>query len=151
MELIGHTRESLAAYTCAQVANLVPDGRHAALLPVVSRHMDEALARVGRCIDAVRMWRPGQFNYLHSSQYCQYLYYLSNTIWRNERTRRGLHQAVPAQQGAQRDRPVLRDRNARGVLHRSLRGHRAGQGHLRQLPRPVPELHGGQEPRRGAR
>jgi serine O-acetyltransferase len=85
MELIGHTRESLAAYTCAQVANLVPDGRHAALLPVVSRHMDEALTRVGHCIDAVRMWRPGQFNYLHSSQYCQYLYYLSNTIWRNER------------------------------------------------------------------
>ncbi|MGO4306644.1 MULTISPECIES: hypothetical protein [unclassified Cupriavidus] len=85
MELIGHTRESLAAYTCAQVANLVPDGRADALLPVVLRHLDESLARVGRCIDAVRMWRPGQFNYLHSSQYCQFLYYLANTIWRNER------------------------------------------------------------------
>ncbi|WP_225934537.1 hypothetical protein [Cupriavidus sp. EM10] len=85
MEMIGQTRESLAAYTCAQVANLVPDGRGDALLPVVSRHIDEALARTGRCIDAVRMWRPGQFNYLHSSQYCQYLYYLANTIWRNER------------------------------------------------------------------
>ncbi|QDZ30547.1 hypothetical protein FAY22_09160 [Noviherbaspirillum sp. UKPF54] len=46
--------------------------------------MDEALSRLGRCIDAVRMWKAGQFNYLNSSQYCIYLYYLANTIWRNE-------------------------------------------------------------------
>ncbi|NSX17132.1 hypothetical protein HTY52_23850 [Cupriavidus taiwanensis] len=53
--------------------------------PVIERNLDEALARTARCIDAVKMWKPGAFNYLHSSQYCQYLYYLANTIWRNER------------------------------------------------------------------
>ncbi|WP_059412385.1 hypothetical protein [Cupriavidus basilensis] len=84
MELIDQTPQSLAAYTCAQVAALVPDGKADALLPVIARHQPEALARLERCIAAVRMWQPGRFNYLHSSQYCQYLYYLANTIWRNE-------------------------------------------------------------------
>ncbi|NUA28375.1 hypothetical protein FCJ59_16585 [Cupriavidus basilensis] len=54
------------------------------MLPLIKCHQAEALARVERCINAVRMWHPGRFNYLHSSQYCQYLYYLANTIWRNE-------------------------------------------------------------------
>ncbi|WP_427307938.1 hypothetical protein [Cupriavidus sp. H39] len=85
MELIGQSRASLAAYTCAQVGALVPDGQAGAMLPLIARNLDEALQRTGRCIDAVRMWKPGSFNYLHSSQYCQYLYYLANTIWRNER------------------------------------------------------------------
>ncbi|QOT79526.1 hypothetical protein [Cupriavidus basilensis] len=84
MELIDQTPESLAAYTCAQVAALVPDGKAATLLPLIERNQAQALARVERCINAVRMWHPGRFNYLHSSQYCQYLYYLANTIWRNE-------------------------------------------------------------------
>ncbi|MDW3684143.1 hypothetical protein RA280_20790 [Cupriavidus sp. CV2] len=84
MELIDQTPESLAAYTCAQVAALVPDGKAETLLPLIKRNQAEALARVERCINAVRMWHPGRFNYLHSSQYCQYLYYLANTIWRNE-------------------------------------------------------------------
>lgn len=84
MELIDQTPESLAVYTCAQVAALVPDGKADTLLPLIKRHQAEALARVERCIGAVRMWQPGRFNYLHSSQYCQYLYYLANTIWRNE-------------------------------------------------------------------
>ncbi|RJG07918.1 hypothetical protein D3870_08015 [Noviherbaspirillum cavernae] len=47
--------------------------------------MDEALTRLERCINAVRMWTPERFNYLNSSQYCIYLYYLANTIWCNER------------------------------------------------------------------
>lgn len=84
MNLIDHTPESLADYVAAQVANLVPDGRHRALREAVGRHQDEALARIGHCIDGVAVWRPGTFNPLHSSQYCQYLYYLANTIWLNE-------------------------------------------------------------------
>ncbi|WP_254602065.1 hypothetical protein [Cupriavidus taiwanensis] len=85
MELIGQTGASLAAYTCEQVDRLIPDGQARAMRPVIERNLDEALARTARCIDAVKMWKPGAFNYLHSSQYCQYLYYLANTIWRNER------------------------------------------------------------------
>lgn len=85
MTLIDHTPQSLADYTTAQVANLVPDGRHQALRAAIGRHQDEALARILACIDKVAAWRAGEFNYLHSSQYCQYLYFLANTIWRNER------------------------------------------------------------------
>ena len=85
MRLVDQTPEGLTAYTCAQLRNLIPDGRHEPLEAYIARHQDEALSRVMTCIDAVRMWRPGEFNYLHSSQYCQYLYFLANTIWRHEK------------------------------------------------------------------
>lgn len=85
MQLIDHTPESLAEYTAAQIANLVPDGRGAETQAVIKRHIDEALGRVNHCVNGVRYWRPDEFNYLHSSQYCQYLYYLANTIWRREK------------------------------------------------------------------
>ena len=52
MKLIDHTPESLADYVTAQVANLVPDGRHQALREAVGRHQDEALSRIITCIDA---------------------------------------------------------------------------------------------------
>jgi serine O-acetyltransferase len=85
VEPIDHTRQELIDYTCAQVANFYPDRRNEMVRTQVSRHLDEALTRLERCINAVRMWTPGRFNYLHSSQYCIYLYYLANTIWHNER------------------------------------------------------------------
>ena len=84
MKLRDQTLQGLVDYTCAQVANLTPDGRTEPLRTQVARHAETALERVGACIDAVRMWTPGVFDYLHSSQYCQYLYYLANTIWREE-------------------------------------------------------------------
>ena len=82
MKLIDQTREGLIDYTSAQVANLCPDGRNGPVRERIAEHVDEALARIGHCIDAVRMWRQGEFSHLHSSQYCIYLYYLANTIWR---------------------------------------------------------------------
>lgn len=50
----------------------------------ISRNMDHALNRLEHCINGVRMWASEQFNYLNSSQYCHYLYFLSNSIWHNE-------------------------------------------------------------------
>jgi serine O-acetyltransferase len=85
LRLVDQTPEGLRAYTCAQLRNLIPDGRDAPLDGYIARHLDEALERLMASIDAVRMWRPGEFNYLHSSQYCQYLYVLANTIWRHEK------------------------------------------------------------------
>ena len=49
----------------------------------IAQDLAESLGRLERCINAVRMWPEGQFNYLNSSQYCIYLYFLANTIWRN--------------------------------------------------------------------
>lgn len=83
MKLIEHSPASLARYVEAQIAALVPDGRSAACRPLIGAALPRALARTQVCIDAVRMWRQGEFNYLHSSQYCIFLYYLANTIFRD--------------------------------------------------------------------
>ena len=83
MDLINITRSGLVDYTVAQISHFFPDGRvdtHA----LIEKHCDEALARLQRCINGVLVWPESKFNYLHSSQYCIYLYYLSNSIWKNE-------------------------------------------------------------------
>lgn len=80
MQVLRIGRDGLRAYLLRQLQHHFPDGReHGALLDA---YLDEALARLAVCIDAVRPWTPGQFDYLHSTQYCQFLYYLSNTVWR---------------------------------------------------------------------
>ena len=82
MKLLDHSRESLAAYTTAQCAAVVPDGRETAFRAAVEAHLDEALERLHRCINACAPWRPDEFNVLQSSQHCIYLYFLGNTIWK---------------------------------------------------------------------
>ncbi len=82
MKLRDHTRESLLAYTVAQCAAVVPDGREAAFRSAVDAHLDEALQRLHRCINACAPWRPDEFNVLQSSQHTIYLYFLANTIWK---------------------------------------------------------------------
>ena len=81
MKLRGHTRESLLAYTVAQCASVVPDGREAAFRAMADTHLDEALNRLHVCINACSPWRPDEFNVLQSSQHTIFLYYLANTIW----------------------------------------------------------------------
>jgi serine O-acetyltransferase len=76
----GFGRDSLQRYLSRQLAQVVPDDHDNQ--PAIAAHLDEALVRLGRCIDAVRAWQQGHFDPLHSTQYCQFLYYLSNTIWR---------------------------------------------------------------------
>ena len=81
MKLLDHTRESLIAYITAQCACVVPDGREAAFRSAVDAHIDAALERMHRCINACAPWRPDQFNVLQSSQHTIFLYFLANTIW----------------------------------------------------------------------
>ena len=81
MRLKDHSRGSLLAYTVAQGAAIVPDGREAAFRAAVDAHLDEALERLHRCINACAPWRPDEFNVLQSSQHTIYLYFLANTIW----------------------------------------------------------------------
>jgi len=82
VKLKDHTRESLLAYTVAQCAAVVPDGREAAFRAMADAHLDEALERLHRCINACAPWRPDEFNVLQSSQHAIYLYFLANTIWK---------------------------------------------------------------------
>lgn len=49
---------------------------------LISQFIDPSLKRLERCINEIKPWKSGEFNVLQSSQYCLFLYYLSNTIWR---------------------------------------------------------------------
>ena len=84
MKLVNTTRAALIDYTVSQISHFFPDGKDDVRGPI-ENYCDEALDRVGRCINAVKMWKQDEFNYLHSSQYCIYLYYLSNSIWRGSK------------------------------------------------------------------
>ena len=82
LKLVNSSREGLLRYLERQLANFFPDDA-----PDVGRtldaHLNEALRRLERCIASVRLWRAGEFDLLHSSQYTIFLYYLSNTLWRH--------------------------------------------------------------------
>jgi serine O-acetyltransferase len=82
LTLVGFDRSALLNYVTSQLNNFFPDGAKD-IQTLLALDIDEALARLKHCINAVRMWRPGEFDYLHSSQYTIFLYFLSNTIWRN--------------------------------------------------------------------
>lgn len=82
MKLINTTRTELIDYTASQIAYFFPDKRDNVRKPI-EKYCDDALDRLNYCINGVQMWRENEFNYLHSSQYCTYIYYLSNTIWSN--------------------------------------------------------------------
>ena len=73
---------TLLDYVCRQLDHFFPDGRLAAGRPALESALPDALQRLGRCIDAVRWWPPGEFDHLHSSQYTTFLYFLAHTLWR---------------------------------------------------------------------
>ena len=75
--------EALLGYLCRQLDNFFPDGRGEAEQPALQAQLEPALRRLERCIAEVRLWTPGQFDHLHSSQYTTFLYYLANTVWRD--------------------------------------------------------------------
>lgn len=84
MQLARLSHDGLIDYVCRQLQNYFPDD-YKIERSRIERHLPEALARLAKCINAVRMWTPEKFDHLHSSQYCLFLYYLSNTIWRADR------------------------------------------------------------------
>lgn len=82
MNIVGLDKAGLATYVSNQLAAFFPDGQQAQSREVIAQYLNEACARLEKCIAAVRLWKPGEFDYLHSSQYCTFLYYLANSIWR---------------------------------------------------------------------
>lgn len=87
LKLLHCNREGLLEYVTNQLERLFPDGQ-TGIKPILDSCMDNALIRLDNCISAVRMWRPGEFDYLHSSQYAIFLYFFANTIWRKEGAQR---------------------------------------------------------------
>ncbi len=82
MKLRNHTRASLGAYIADQSVSIIPDGRDGPFRATVDAHLDEALERLHRCINACAPWRPDEFDVLQSSQHTTFLYFLANTIWK---------------------------------------------------------------------
>ena len=87
LKIVNGDQQQLLLYLDRQLQNFFPDNQPD-VLAILSRHMDEALTRLQHCINAVKMWKVDEFDYLHSSQYAIFLYYLSNTIWSNEKHQR---------------------------------------------------------------
>jgi len=80
VEIVRLGRDGLLRYVLRQLDHLVPDERDTSTL--IAAHIDAALARLRHCIHGVKVWPDERFDPLHSTQYCLFLYYLSNTIWR---------------------------------------------------------------------
>lgn len=88
MKLRNMTRSGLIEYLERQVAHFFPDG-----VPVrneIDIYLDDALVRLGKCINGVVLWEKETFDYLHSTQYAMFLYYLSNTIWQQRGNESGV-------------------------------------------------------------
>jgi serine O-acetyltransferase len=86
MKIVNLPANQLAAYVRAQINHFFPTGDDPQLV-FIDIYCDIALKRLDTCVSQVKLWTPGQFDILHSSQYCTFLYYLSNTIWRAEQGR----------------------------------------------------------------
>jgi serine O-acetyltransferase len=87
MELKGLSRDGLRDYVADQLDHFFPD-KATGIREAIGRDLEEALARLGKCIDAAKMWKPGEFDYLQTSQYAMFLYFIANTIWRNRQNER---------------------------------------------------------------
>lgn len=87
LKLLHSSREDLLSYVTVQLESFFPD-RQVGTKKILDACLDEALVRLENCINAVRMWIPGEFDYLHSSQYAIFLYFLANTLWRKEGNQR---------------------------------------------------------------
>jgi serine O-acetyltransferase len=81
VEIVRIGRQGLRDYLLAQLANYFPDGREVAA--PIDACLDAALQRTIGCINAVKAWPQDRFDYLHSTQYCTFLYFLANTIYRS--------------------------------------------------------------------
>lgn len=70
----------LAQLVGRQLENFIPDGLDVDL-SLIYKYLPQTLERLRVCINSVRCWKENEFDHLHSSQYCIFLYYLANTIW----------------------------------------------------------------------
>ncbi|TQN52387.1 hypothetical protein DLNHIDIE_02278 [Acidithiobacillus thiooxidans ATCC 19377] len=86
MKILNLTGISLLDYIKRQVSNFFPDG-NTSEFEIIDRYLDESIARYIFCISKIKVWESEKLDVLHSSQYCTFLYYLSNTIWRQEKAK----------------------------------------------------------------
>ena len=85
MQLVNTTRSDLVSYIDAQCRNFFPDAQSSAVKSAIDRSIDVALDRMRPAVKLSRLWPHNKFSPLHSNQYAVFLYYLANTIWRDQK------------------------------------------------------------------
>ena len=77
------TKNELADYVCNQLAHFFPDNQN--LKSTILKNVDEAMNRMLYSLKHVKLNGYTKFSHLHSDLYAQFIYYLSNTIWNNDK------------------------------------------------------------------
>lgn len=73
--------EFLARYVCRQIDVFFPDDF--SIEGTIANNIANALRATEQCIGSIIAWRNKGFDYLVSGQYAIFLYFLSNSIWKN--------------------------------------------------------------------
>jgi serine O-acetyltransferase len=85
--IISLTKTELIEYVCLQVKHFFPDPHRPG--PEIARLMNLTLDRVEHCFSAIhdKYFKRGKdtlFNHLNTDQYAMFLYFLANTLYRND-------------------------------------------------------------------
>jgi serine O-acetyltransferase len=84
MEILHATRGELADYVTRQLAHFFPDAHTNQNGAVVAKSLATALQRMEKPVAVAKLWPLGKFSHLHSNQYAVFLYFLANSIWREQ-------------------------------------------------------------------
>lgn len=72
----------ITEYVFKQLCYFFPD-RQNGLKEILRKNMEESVGRTLFCINNIKVWNKNEFNILQSAQYATFLWYLSNTVWKN--------------------------------------------------------------------
>ncbi len=78
-----HYVDELVGYVNSQLNFFYPDGKDCKT--GIKKNIDEALDRMFYSLSFVKLKGYTEFDVLHSDLYAQFLYYLSNSVWRNDK------------------------------------------------------------------
>jgi serine O-acetyltransferase len=76
------TKNDLVNYVNSQLNYFFPDGYPVG--PVIRKNIDESYDRINFSLRHVKLQGYTNFNHLHSDLYAQFLYFLSNSVWKND-------------------------------------------------------------------
>jgi serine O-acetyltransferase len=85
MELVNSSRRELVEYVSGQLRHFFPDKHDNLVKSSIGRSIDTAIERMRPSVKLSRMWPQNKFYYLHSNQYAVFLYYLANSVWREQK------------------------------------------------------------------
>lgn len=68
----------LKRYVSHQLNSFFPDEKP---VDAAFNSLAETLENLETCINKVKLWEPGHFDHLHSTQYCIFLYLLARNTW----------------------------------------------------------------------